>query len=92
MTQKQIDEKKYNYSTFVLDKFKDIQTQANTLKNVDRPKNEVAFAKITDFISDIRNALDKLEELDCEEPEPEEDTGGMSFFTVGSLDRRLCKY
>lgn len=92
MTQKQIDEKKYNYSTFVLDKFKDIQVQANTLKNVDRPKNEVAFAKITDYIADIRSAFDKLEELDREEPDIEEDMDGMSFFAVGNFDRRLCKY
>lgn len=93
MTQKQIDEKMYNYNTFILDKFKDIQAQANSLKNVDKPKNNVAFAKITDNIADIRNAYEKLEELECAVPEPEEESTGMSFFNAsGNMGRRQRRF
>lgn len=92
MTKKQIDEKIYNYNTFILDKFKDIQAQANSLKNVDKPKNDVAFAKITDAIADVRNAFDKLEELEYEVPDPEEEEeSGMAFFggsSFGEFNRR----
>lgn len=91
MTQKQIDDKKYNYQTFILDKFRDIQSQANSLKNVDKPKNEVAFAKISDYIADVRNAFDKLSELEYAVPEPEEEDNGMSFFNQ-TTDRRLRKF
>lgn len=72
MTKKEIDDKIYEFSSFIMDKFKDIQTQANSLKNVDRTKNNIAFAKITDYIADIRNAFDKLDELESETPEPED--------------------
>ena len=93
MTQKQLDDKIYNYHTFILDKFKDIQTQANTLKNVDKPKNDIVFAKITDFIADVRAAFEKLEELECEVPDPEpEEDNGMSFFDIGGTDHRLRKF
>lgn len=93
MTQKQLDDKIYNYHTFILDKFKDIQAQANSLKNVDKPKNDIAFAKITDFIADIRSAFDKLDELDRVIPEPEmEEDNGMAFFGTTTVDRRWCKF
>lgn len=84
MTQKEIDEKLYEYNSFVTDKFRDIQAQANTLKYVDRQKNEVVFAKISDFIADIRHVYDKIEELERETPDAEEEeNNGMSFFSSG---------
>ena len=82
MTQRQIDDKIYEFQTFILDKFKDIQAQAQSLKNVDKPKNEVAFAKIADYIADIRHAFDSLAEYENLQPEAEEeDDSGMAFFS-----------
>lgn len=73
MTQKEIDEKIYTFNSYILDKFKDIQGQANALKNVDKPKNEVVFLKIKDAIADIRKAYDELERLSTISPEETED-------------------
>lgn len=91
MTQKELDEKIYSYNSYILDKFKDIQGQANSLKNVDKPKNEVAFCKIKDFIADIRKAYDELEKLAVTsvEEEVKEDDGYNSFISNSHRTNRF---
>lgn len=80
MTQSEIDMKIYDCQSAIYDKFKDIQAHANSLKTIDRPKNEIAFSKINDIMDDIRRIYEQLDDLMYETADPEpEDTDTSSF-------------
>lgn len=74
MTQQEIDDKVFELRMYISDKFRDIQMQSNSLKNVeDEVRNKQTLVKIDDFINDIRTAYSNLSDLQCEEAEePEE--------------------
>lgn len=72
MTQQELDSKIYDTKVYIADKFRDIQSQASALKNVeDESKVKQTLTKITDFAADIFRAYGTLEELFHEEPEME---------------------
>lgn len=68
MTQSQIDGKIYEMKVYIADKFRDIQMQSQTLKNVeDETKVLQALAKISDFSEEIKRGYYALTELENEE-------------------------
>lgn len=70
MTQQQIDEKIFEMQSYISDRFRDMQRQANTLKNAeDKTKNIQTLAKMSDYSTDIQRSYELLEELMREEPE-----------------------
>lgn len=92
MTQKEKEEKRYSTIASIEGVFKDIQTQANTLKNPeDAVKMPVVLQKIKDGIADAVRLYDILREIE-EEPVTEEvpqriayddyedENSGSSFF------------
>ena len=86
MTRREYDDKEYEIKSYIADKFKDIQMQALSLKNVeDETKVRQAFVKINDFIDEARRSYGDLEALShedvVEETEDSDDEFcGMSFF------------
>lgn len=86
MTQREIDAKVYEMKSYIADKFRDIQMQAQTLKNVeDETKALNTLTKISDFTGEIRRAYGSLEDMSHEdiEEEPEEDN---SYNNCSSYD------
>ena len=86
MSRRDYDDKEYELKSHIADKFKDIQMQANSLKNVeDETKVRQTFIKINDFIDEARRAYGDLEALAHEDVIEEEDTTddycGMNFIT-----------
>lgn len=86
MKQSELDEKIYEVKSFIADKFKDIQMQSRSLKNVESEvKVKQTLIKIQDAITDIRRGYDELENLtliipDQNEPEETDDNNlGFSF-------------
>lgn len=81
MTQRQIEEKIFEMQSYITDRFRDLQRQANTLKNPeDKTKNIQTLAKISDYSTDIQRSYEILEKLMCEEPEePAETTNSYAF-------------
>ncbi len=84
LSRREYDDKEYELKSYIADKFKDIQMQANSLKNVeDEVKVRQAFIKINDFIDEARRSYGDLEELSHEDVIEEEDTSdeycGMAF-------------
>jgi hypothetical protein len=84
--QSDLDEKIYEVKSFIADKFKDIQMQSRSLKNVESEvKVKQTLIKIQDAITDIRRGYDELEKLtlitpDQNEPEETDDNNlGFSF-------------
>lgn len=91
MTQKELDAKISEMESYILERFKDIQSQAQSLKSIDRSRNEVAFVKMQDAFADCRRAYDSLERLMCETPEPEKEesefTRGAALFRPQPMNR-----
>ncbi len=72
MTVQQIENEKFEVKMFIADKFRDIQMQSNSLKNVeDTSKVHQTLTKIVDFVEEVRRSYSRLETLDMEEPEEE---------------------
>ena len=84
MTKHQLESKIYDTKSYIADKFRDIQGQANTLKNVeDETKVLQALAKISDFTADIQRGYGTLNALLLEEPEDDEDEDDHSVYRRG---------
>ena len=72
MTQREIERKKEEYVSVLADKTKDIQMQAQSIKNPeDESKNTQIFMKIKDAIDDMTRAYNELRNLDSEIVEEE---------------------
>lgn len=70
MTRNEIDLAKYEYTSGIMDKFRDIQRLSNSLKNPeDRAKNIATFARISDCFTDVQRYYELLEAVLFEEPE-----------------------
>ena len=82
MTERELETKIYDMKSFIADKFKDIQMQAQSLKNPDEDQMKILsiLTKISDDISDIKRGYSDLEELNVTVPEPEETEGGNGAF------------
>lgn len=73
MTQREIERKKEEYVSVLADKTKDIQMQAQSIKNPeDESKNTQIFMKIKDAIDDMTRAYNELRNLDSEIVEEEQ--------------------
>ena len=80
MTLKEIENAQFETRMFIADKFRDIQMQANSLKNVeDQSKALLTLTKITDFVEEIRRGYSNLDTLDREEPEEVPNDGYDAF-------------
>ncbi len=80
MTRRELEMKDYELRSFIAEKFKDIQMQAQSLKNVeDRDKALRAFAAIDEFIGDAKRTYVELEYLQDETPEDEENEDILTF-------------
>lgn len=80
MTVQQIEDEKFEVRMFIADKFRDIQMQSNSLKNVeDVSKVHQTLTKIVDFVEEVRRSYSRLETLDMEEPEEENDDEFNAF-------------
>lgn len=85
MTIKELEDKKFETSMYIADKFRDIQMQANSLKAVeDEEKVKITITKIVDFCEEVRRGYSELESLNMEDPvddtDEDEDNGFKSFF------------
>lgn len=80
MTQGQIDEKIYEMQSYITDRFRDIQRQANTLKNADdKTKVIQTLAKISDYSTDIQRGYEIWDKLMQEESEEPDETNSYAF-------------
>lgn len=74
MTQTEYEDKEYELKMYISDKFRDIQMQANSLKNVeDITKTKQTLTKISDFIQEIHRGYSSLESLYHEDITDEQD-------------------
>lgn len=74
MTRTEYEEKEYELKMYIADKFRDIQMQANSLKNVeDATKVKLTLVKISDFIQEIQRGYGSLESLYHEDITEEQD-------------------
>ena len=81
MTEGQIEDKIYETKMYISDKFRDIQMQAQSLKNVeDEEKVKQTLTKIRDFVDEVFRGYGTLEELDHEIPEEESSDDDNGFF------------
>mgnify|MGYP006967218005 CR=1 FL=1 len=83
MTLREIEDKQFEVSMYIADKFRDIQMQANSLKSVeDEVKVKSTITKIVDFCEEVRRGYAELESLSMEDPVEETDNnnGFGSFF------------
>lgn len=83
MTAHELEAKTYELKSYIADKFRDIQMQANSLKNVeDEGKVLITLAKLTDFITEIRRGYSDIALLYQEEIEEEiEETDDCDIFS-----------
>jgi len=83
MTLQELETKTYELKSYIADKFRDIQMQANSLKNVeDEDKVLITLAKLTDFITEIRRGYSNIALLYQEEIEEEiEETDDCDIFS-----------
>lgn len=83
MTQKEIDTKIFEMRMYIADKFRDIQMQSQSLKNVeDEVRVKQTLVKISDFVNEIQSAYRELSDLQCEEAdEPEEEDSFCQQFS-----------
>jgi hypothetical protein len=73
MTQRELDDKMYEMRSFIADKFRDIQMQSQSLKNVeDEVKVLQTLTKINDFTDEIRRGYGELDALYHEDVDEEE--------------------
>lgn len=83
MTQKEIDTKVFELRMYIADKFRDIQMQSQSLKNVeDEVRVKQTLVKISDFVNEIQSAYRELSDLQHEEAdEPEEEDSFCQQFS-----------
>lgn len=84
MKQFEIDEKIYEIKSYIADKFRDIQSNATALKNVeDEIKVKQILGKISDFSEEILRGYREIEDLSFEtvdaDDEPEDDYNGSVY-------------
>lgn len=73
MTKQELETKNFEYRDSIATAFKDIQMQANTLKNPDDDiRTNQILARIMDSIADIQRAYSNLRLLEGEKPDEEE--------------------
>lgn len=88
MTQREIERKKEEYVSVLADKTKDIQMQAQSIKNPeDESKNTQIFMKIKDAIDDMTRAYNELRNLDSEFVEEEQSYDALEGFGSDSSKR-----
>lgn len=68
MKRTEYEEKEHELIMYIADKFRDIQMQANALKNVeDEVKVRQTLVKISDFVEEIYKGYSSLEDLHHED-------------------------
>ena len=68
MKRTEYEEKEHELIMYIADKFRDIQMQANALKNVeDEVKVRQTLVKISDFVEEIYKGYNSLEDLHHED-------------------------
>lgn len=79
MTQQQLDYRIYEVKSLITDKFKDIQTLAQSLETPEG-NYKVTLQKITDAITDINRFAYEIEELETVVPNGDEnDNEGVCY-------------
>ena len=84
MKQHELEEKTYEIRSYIADKFRDIQSNATLLKNVeDEIKVKQILGKISDYSEEVLRGYRQLDELSYETPDEEEqddtDYDGSAF-------------
>ena len=78
MTFRDIELQKSAYNNLIADKFKEMQIASNQLKYAeDKGKNTQILVKMKDAIEEVYRCYSKLEELELEIPEEENDDNGF---------------
>ena len=81
MTQAEKDMQEYELAVNIMNAFKDIQTNANTLKtHEDRAKITTTFTKIKDYMDDVMRWFDDLDRLSMVAVD-EEDEGSKDSYS-----------